>query len=203
MSLCEASKLARIGAKAPSWIGSIVKPNMEFGKLSCDDLKGKWYVLFSYPLDWTFVCPTEIISFSEASKKFKDVGCEVVGVSVDSVFSHLSWMQQPRKEGGLGEMKIPLIGDLGGKICQKFGWYLDDAGHSTRGTAIVDPDGIVKHLSQNHPDVGRNIDETLRLVKGFQHAAKHGEVCPAMWKDGDEAMKASVQGAKEYFAKHN
>ena len=194
--------MSLIGHQAPAFKGQAVLPSTEFVDLSLDQYKGKWLVLFSYPLDFTFVCPTEIIKFSETYPQFKKINCEVVGISVDSVFTHLAWMNTPRKEGGLGELQIPLIGDLGGVISKAYGFYMEDAGHDLRGTVIIDPQGIVRHVSMNHPDVGRNIEEVLRLVKGYQFAAEHGEVCPAQWQEGGDTIKPDVKKSKEYFSKH-
>jgi alkyl hydroperoxide reductase subunit AhpC len=118
---------------------------------------------------------------------------------VDSVFSHLGWVNADKKEGGLGPVAFPLVGDLGAKIGKKFGFYSCEAGHHFRGTAIIDPDGTVLHLSQNHPDVGRNVDETLRLVKGYQFARAHGQVCPAKWHEGEATIKPTPKDSKEYF----
>ena len=193
-------EIARIGQPAPDFEGEAVMPTLEFEKIKLADFKGRWLVLFSYPLDFTFVCPTEIIAFSEAYEKFKAIGCEVVGMSVDSCYTHTAWMNTPRAEGGLGEINYPIIGDLGAKIIRKYGFYLCQEGHALRGTAIIDPEGIIRHLSMNHPDVGRNIEEVLRLVKGYQFAAAHGEVCPAQWHEGEETIKPDVKKSKEYFA---
>ena len=194
--------MSLIGKPAPAFKGQAVVPSTEFVDISLEQYKGKWLVLFSYPLDFTFVCPTEIIKFSETYPEFKKINCEVVGISVDSCFTHLAWMNTPRKEGGLGELQIPLIGDLGGVISKAYGFYMEDAGHDLRGTVIIDPQGIVRHVSMNHPDVGRNIEEVLRLVKGYQFAAAHGEVCPAQWQEGGDTIKPDVKKSKEYFSKH-
>ena len=194
--------MSLIGKPAPAFKGQAVFPSTEFLDVSLDQYKGKWLVLFSYPLDFTFVCPTEIIKFSEEYEKFKKINCEVLGMSVDSCFTHLAWINTPRKEGGLGEIAYPIIGDLGGVISKKFGFYMEDAGHDLRGTVIIDPQGIVRHISMNHPDVGRNIEEVLRLVKGYQFAAEHGEVCPAQWQEGGDTIKPDVKKSKEYFSKH-
>jgi len=121
-------------------------------------------------------------------------------MSVDSCFVHNAWIGTPRKEGGLGAINYPLIGDLGGKIGKQFGFYMCDAGHDLRGTAIIDPDGKVQHISMNQPDVGRNIEEVLRLVKGYQFAREHGEVCPAQWHDGEATIKPSIKESKEFFS---
>ena len=192
-----------VGQPAPEFKGQAVFPSTEFEEVSLEKYKGKWLVLFSYPLDFTFVCPTEIIKFSEMYKKFKEIDCEVLGMSVDSCFTHLAWINTPRKEGGLGEIEYPIIGDLGGKISKKFGFYMEEAGHDLRGTVIIDPQGIIRHVSMNHPDVGRNIEEVLRLVKGYQFAAKHGEVCPAQWHEGEATIKPDVKASKEYFEHAN
>jgi len=195
-------QIARVGQPAPDFKAQAVIPSTEFVDVELSKLKGKWVILFSYPLDFTFVCPTEIIAFSEAYQKFKAIDCEVLGVSVDSCFTHLAWINTPRKDGGLGSIEYPLIGDLGGKICKSYGFYLPEEGHALRGTAIIDPQGIVRHISMNHPDVGRNIDEVLRLLKGYQFAAKHGEVCPAQWHEGEATIKPGVKESKDFF-EHN
>ncbi|EAY01083.1 thioredoxin peroxidase [Trichomonas vaginalis G3] len=193
-----------VGKPAPAFKSTAVFPDTDFKEVSLEQYKGKWLVLFSYPLDFTFVCPTEIIEFSNKYEEFKKIGCEVLGLSVDSVFTHLAWINTPRKEGGLGEIKYPLIGDLGGKIAKDYGFYMCEAGHTLRGTAIIDPEGIIRHVQMNHPDVGRNVDEILRLVKAYQFAAKHGEVCPAQWHgEGDLTIKPNPKASKEYFGKAN
>ena len=199
---CEKNECAFVGKPAPAFKGQAVFPDLDFKDVELKQYKGKWVVLFSYPLDFTFVCPTEIIAFSDAYDKFKAINCEILGLSVDSCFTHLAWIGTPRKQGGLGPMKYPLIGDLGAKISQKYGFYMPDAGITLRGTAIIDPDGVIQHISMNQPDVGRNIDEVLRLVKGYQFAREHGEVCPAQWQEGSATIKPNPKQAKEYFAKH-
>ncbi|KAH0787734.1 thioredoxin peroxidase [Histomonas meleagridis] len=195
-------ELAQVGKKAPCFKGTALNKDLDFEEITLEQYKGKWLVLFTYPLDFTFVCPTEIIAFSEAVSKFNAINCEVVGMSIDSVYCHLAWIAQPRNEGGLGSINIKLIGDLGGKISKKYGFYMCDAGHDLRGTVIIDPEGIIRHISMNHPDVGRNVDEVLRLVKGYQFAAAHGEVCPAQWQEGQDTIKPNPKESKAYFAKH-
>lgn len=194
-------EIAKVGQVAPDFKAQAVMPNLEFQEIELAQYKGKWLVLFSYPLDFTFVCPTEIIQFSEEYDQFKKIGCEVLGMSVDSVFSHLAWINTPRKEGGLGNIKYPILADLGAKIGKKYGFYMPEAGHDLRGTVIIDPNGIIRHISMNHPDVGRNIDEVLRLVKGYQYAAIHGEVCPAQWHEGADTIVPDVKKSKEFFKK--
>ncbi|KAJ3211273.1 Lanosterol synthase (Oxidosqualene--lanosterol cyclase) [Entophlyctis luteolus] len=161
--------------------------------IALSDYQGKWLVLFFYPLDFTFVCPTEIIEFSERAKEFKNLGCDVIGCSVDSKHSHLAWVNQPRKEGGLGEMKIPLLSDITKEISNAYGVLVDegtDKGLSLRGTFIIDPKQIVRHISINDLGVGRSIDETLRLVEAFQFNDKH---------EGAKTMIADPVQSKEYF----
>jgi peroxiredoxin (alkyl hydroperoxide reductase subunit C) len=199
---CQDVPAAVIGQPAPEFKGLAVLPSTEFKEISLSQYKGKWLVLFSYPLDFTFVCPTEIIAFSNAYGKFKAAGAEIVGLSVDSVYSHLAWIGTDRKQGGLGSITIPLIGDLGAKISKQYGFYMCTTGHDLRGTVIIDPDGIVQHLSYNQPDVGRNIEEVLRLVQGYQFARTHGEVCPAQWQAGADTIKPNPKDSKAFFAKH-
>ncbi|KAH0785153.1 thioredoxin peroxidase [Histomonas meleagridis] len=197
----DCSSTAVINHPSPCFKGVAVDPNLEFVDVSLCQFKGKWLVLFSYPLDFTFVCPTEVIAFSEHAKRFNDINCEVVGMSTDSVYCHLEWIGRPRNTGGLGKMNIKLIGDLGGKISKKFGFYSEEAGHDIRGTVIIDPNGIIRHLSMDNPEVGRNVEEVLRLVKAYQFAAEHGEVCPAQWEEGKDTIKPNPKDSKEFFSK--
>uniref|UniRef100_A0A8B9FAS8 Thioredoxin-dependent peroxide reductase, mitochondrial n=3 Tax=Psittacidae TaxID=9224 RepID=A0A8B9FAS8_9PSIT len=185
---------------APFFKGTAVV-NGEFKELSLDDFKGKYLVLFFYPLDFTFVCPTEIVAFSDKAKEFRDVNCEVVAVSVDSHFCHLAWINTPRKSGGLGKMNIPVLSDLSKQISRDYGVLLEGPGIALRGLFIIDPNGIVKHLSINDLPVGRSVEETLRLVKAFQFVETHGEVCPANWTPDSPTIKPTPEASKEYFEK--
>ncbi|XP_030626954.1 thioredoxin-dependent peroxide reductase, mitochondrial isoform X1 [Chanos chanos] len=187
---------------APHFKGTAVH-NGEFKEISLDDYKGKYLVLFFYPLDFTFVCPTEIISFSDKASEFHDVNCEVVGVSVDSHFTHLAWTNTPRKSGGLGQIHIPLLSDLNKQISRDYGVLLEGPGIALRGLFIIDPNGVVKHMSVNDLPVGRCVEETLRLVKAFQFVETHGEVCPASWTPESPTIKPTPEGSKEYFEKVN
>ncbi|KAJ7397373.1 hypothetical protein BTVI_136127 [Pitangus sulphuratus] len=180
-SLRGAARLApAVTQHAPFFKGTAVV-NGEFKELSLDDFKGKYLVLFFYPLDFTFVCPTEIVAFSNKANEFRDVNCEVVAVSVDSHFCHLAWINTPRKSGGLGKMNIPVLSDLTKQISRDYGVLLEGPGIALRGLFIIDPNGVIKHLSVNDLPVGRSVEETLRLVKAFQFVETHGEVCPANW----------------------
>jgi len=157
--------------------------------------------VFFYPLDFTFVCPTEIIAFSDRVKEFRSLDTEVVAVSVDSQFSHLAWTQQPRSDGGLGKMDIPLVADLTKRISSDYGVLKKEDGIAFRGLFIIDPEQNVRQITINDLPIGRSVDETLRLLKALQHHAKHGEVCPADWQEGKEAMKGDPKGSKSYFKK--
>ncbi|KAG9275519.1 thioredoxin-dependent peroxide reductase, mitochondrial [Astyanax mexicanus] len=187
---------------APHFKGTAVH-NGEFKDISLDDYKGKYLVLFFYPLDFTFVCPTEIISFSDKASEFHDINCAVVGVSVDSHFTHLAWTNTPRKSGGLGKINIPLLADLNKQVSRDYGVLLEGPGIALRGLFIIDPNGVIKHMSVNDLPVGRSVEETLRLVKAFQFVESHGEVCPASWTPKSPTIKPTPQGSKEYFEKVN
>jgi alkyl hydroperoxide reductase subunit AhpC len=163
----------------------------DFRKINIQDYQGKYVVLFFYPLDFTFVCPTEIIAFNNKANEFRQLGCELLAVSVDSKFSHMEYTLKSRKDGGLGEMDIPLVSDINKTISRDYGCLCedgDDVGVSYRATYIIDPKGIVRHSSINDLPVGRNPDEYLRLVKAFQFVDTHGEVCPANWQPGEKTM---------------
>ena len=169
---------------APAFSGPAVQPDGSISRISLDHFKGKYLVLFYYPLDFTFVCPTEIIDFSEHAEDFAAANCALVGASCDSEFSHHAWTNLPRKAGGLGKMKIPLLADVSKKIARAYGFLVEDEaddmnGVPLRGTAIIDAAGKLRHVSVNDAPVGRSVAEVLRLVKAFQHTDAHGEVCPS------------------------
>ncbi|KPP72371.1 thioredoxin-dependent peroxide reductase, mitochondrial-like, partial [Scleropages formosus] len=193
---------ATVTQRAPQFRGTAVH-NGEFREITLDDFKGKYLVLFFYPLDFTFVCPTEIISFSDKANEFHDINCEVVGVSVDSHFTHLAWTNTPRKSGGLGPIHIPLLADLNKQVSRDYGVLLEGQGIALRGLFIIDPSGVIKHMSVNDLPVGRSVEETLRLVKAFQYVETHGEVCPASWTPKSPTIKPTPEGSKEYFEKVN
>ncbi|XP_062509362.1 peroxiredoxin-2-like [Corticium candelabrum] len=194
---------AFVQREAPSFAGEAVLPNGSFGHIKLSDYRGKYVVLFFYPLDFTFVCPTEIIAFSDRVKEFRDLNCEVVGCSVDSHFSHLAWTNTPRNRGGLGKMEIPLLSDITKKISNEYGVLLEDQGISLRGLFIIDGKGILRQIIVNDLPVGRSVDEVLRLLQAYQFTDEHGEVCPAGWKPGKKTIKPGVKESQEYFAKEN
>jgi alkyl hydroperoxide reductase subunit AhpC len=174
--------------------------NGEFKTLSLDDFKGKYFVLFFYPLDFTFVCPTEIVAFNDRLADFEKINCSVAAVSIDSEYCHLAWTNTPRKDGGLGPTKLPLIADTTKSMARDYGVLIEDAGVALRGLFIIDPNGIVRQITINDLPVGRNVDEVLRLVQAFQYTDQHGEVCPANWQKGGKTMKADPAKSKEYFS---
>jgi peroxiredoxin (alkyl hydroperoxide reductase subunit C) len=154
--------------------------------------------MFFYPLDFTFVCPTEIIAFSERAKEFNDLGVEVIGVSVDSQFSHLAWRNIPRDQGGIGPIQYSLVADLDKQISRNYDVLVGDA-VALRGLFLIDKDGIVRHQVVNDLPLGRSVDEALRMVKALQFFEKNGEVCPADWKEGKRTIKPGVNESKEFF----
>lgn len=170
-----------------------------FKEIQLSDYKGKWVALFFYPLDFTFVCPTEITAFSDRVDEFKKLNCEILGCSVDSQFSHLAWANTPRKEGGLGEVHYPLLADITKKIARDYGVLVNDA-IALRGLFLISPKGKVLYSVVHDLGVGRSVDETLRVVAAFQQVEKTGEVCPANWHHGKKTMKADPVKSKEYFA---
>ncbi|XP_071447655.1 peroxiredoxin 2-like [Hetaerina americana] len=170
-----------------------------FKDISLTDYKDKYLVLFFYPLDFTFVCPTEIIAFSEKADEFKKINCEVVGVSCDSHYSHLAWINTPRKEGGLGEMNIPLLADKSMAIAKAYGVLNEESGIPFRGLFIIDGKQNLRQVTVNDLPVGRSVDEILRLVQAFQFTDEHGEVCPANWRPGSKTMVPDPKGSKDYF----
>lgn len=189
---------AKIGKPAPDFRATAVIDG-DFREITLKDYKGKYVVLFFYPLDFTFVCPTEIISFSDRVEEFRQINCEILACSTDSHFSHLAWVNTSRKQGGLGKMNIPLIADKNMDISTKYGVLKEDEGIAFRGLFIIDPRGTLRQITINDLPVGRSVDETLRLVQAFQFTDKHGEVCPANWKPGKKTINPDVSKSKEYF----
>lgn len=190
---------AQVQKEAPDFKATAVV-NEEFKEVKLSDYRGKYVVLFFYPLDFTFVCPTEIVAFSDRIKDFHDRGAEVLGVSIDSQFSHLAWIQTPRATGGLGGLSYPLVADLTKKISADYGVLLD-GGIALRGTFVIDQKGIVRAITIHDLPLGRSVDEALRVLDALQHFEKHGEVCPAGWTKGAATIKPGVKESKAYFEK--
>lgn len=192
----------RIGYPAPDFTAEAVLPDKSFGKISLADYRGKWVVLFFYPLDFTFVCPTEIVAFSEAQAHFSTINTVVLGASVDSVYAHLAWINTPRKSGGLGQLHIPLLQDVTRQLATSYGVLHMDSGHTNRGLFIIDPNGNLRHITMNDPPVGRNSQEIIRLVEAYQFVEEHGDVCPANWSKGKPTMKADPVQSLDYFSQN-
>lgn len=184
---------------APAFKGTAVV-NGQFKEIKLEDYLGKYVVLFFYPLDFTFVCPTEIIAFSDRNEEFKKMDTVVIACSTDSHFAHLAWINTPRKQGGLGEMQIPLLADKSMTIAKAYGVLDEETGIAFRGLFIIDGDGNLRQVTVNDLPVGRSVDETIRLVQAFQFTDEHGEVCPAGWTPGKKTIKPHVRESMNYFS---
>lgn len=193
--------MALVGKKAPDFTADAVI-NKEFKKVSLSDYAGKkWVILFFYPLDFTFVCPTEITSFSDAYEDFKNRNTEILGVSTDSIYTHLAWINTPRNEGGLGDLNYPLISDFTKEISKSYDVLLPE-GMTLRATFIIDPEGIVQFELIHSNDIGRNVAEILRSLDALQYIRKHGVVCPANWTPGKDTMVPDPEKKLEFFKKY-
>ncbi|KAK2655436.1 hypothetical protein Ddye_008488 [Dipteronia dyeriana] len=195
------SEAPLVGNKAPDFEAEAVF-DQEFINVKLSEYIGKKYViLFFYPLDFTFVCPTEITAFSDRHAEFEKINTEILGVSIDSVFSHLAWVQTDRKSGGLGDLNYPLISDVTKSISKSYGVLIPDQGIALRGLFIIDKEGVIQHSTINNLAIGRSVDETLRTLQALQYVQENpDEVCPAGWKPGEKSMKPDPKGSKEYFA---
>ena len=187
---------------APEFTAQAVMPDGSFKEVSLSDFRGQYVMLFFYPLDFTFVCPTEIIAFSDAAAEFEKRGVQLLSSSIDSHFTHLAWRNTPRAEGGLGDIQYPMLADLSKKIAEDYGVLLP-AGISLRGLFLIDKEGVVRHQLVNDLPLGRSVDEALRLVDALTFFEENGEVCPANWKQGDLTIKPSPADSREYFEKAN
>ncbi len=190
---------ALVQKEAPDFTATAVV-NEEFKQIKLSDYRGKYTVLFFYPLNFTFVCPTEIVAFSDRIEDFHKRGAEVIGASVDSQYSHLAWIQSPRSKGGLGGLKYPLVSDITKQISREYGVLLD-GGIALRGLFLIDKAGVVRHVTVNDLPIGRSVDEALRVLDALQFYETHGEVCPADWKPGAATIKPGVKESREYFQK--
>jgi len=190
--------------EAPDFTADAVMPDNSFGTIKLSSYRGKNVVLFFYPLDFTFVCPSEILAFNKRLADFKARNCEVIGVSVDSKFTHLAWKNTPVDNGGIGDIQYPLVADLKKEIATEYGVLFDKAGVALRGLFLIDTMGVVRHAVINDLPLGRSVGEALRMVDALQFVETHGDqVCPANWQEGDEAMKPTAQGVASYLAKHS
>lgn len=206
MSCCDTNYFypqVLVGQEAPDFTAAAVLgtgeivDNFNFKEAT----KGKYAVVFFYPLDFTFVCPSELIAFDHRLEDFKAKNVEVIGVSIDSQFSHFAWKNTPINKGGIGQVRYTLVADVKHEICQSFGVEAA-AGVAYRGSFLIDQNGVVRHMVVNDLPLGRNIDEMLRMVDALQFHEEHGDVCPANWSKGKEGMKASTAGVADYLANH-
>jgi peroxiredoxin 2/4 len=195
MSVC-----TLVTQEAPDFAAEAVMPDNTFGEVKLSSFKGKFVVLFFYPLDFTFVCPSEILAFNKKLGDFKTRNCEVIGVSVDSKFTHLAWKNTPVENGGIGDIQYPLVQDLNKSIARSYGILFNDA-VALRGLFLIDPRGIVRHAVINDLPLGRSVTEALRMVDALQFVETHGDqVCPADWQEGEAAMKPTAEGVASYLA---
>ena len=193
-----------VGRKAPDFTANAVLGDgtiVDNFSLS-ETIKGKYAVIFFYPLDFTFVCPSELIAFDHRLKEFKQRGVEVIGVSIDSHFTHNAWRNTPVNEGGIGHVDYPLVADINHGICQAYDVEHPQAAVAYRASFLIDKEGMVRHQVVNDLPLGRNIDEMLRMIDALQFTEEHGEVCPAGWNKGDKGMKADPKGVAEYLAEN-
>ena len=188
--------------EAPDFTAQAVLPDNSFAELTLSKYRGKYVVLFFYPLDFTFVCPSEILAFNKRVAEFKEKNCEVIGVSVDSRFTHLAWKNTPVENGGIGNVQYALVEDLNKNIARSYGILLNDS-VALRGLFLIDTKGVVRHSVINDLPLGRSVGEALRMLDALQFVETHGgEVCPANWQEGADSMKASKAGVADYLAKH-
>ncbi|KAL4438125.1 hypothetical protein ABPG74_016904 [Tetrahymena malaccensis] len=213
VALCEESlakyqfipKVTQPRQKAPFFSAIAVQPNGKFETVSLNQYAGKYLVVVFYPFDFTYVCPTELIAFSDAIDQFKAINADVIAISTDSHFTHLAWIKTPRTEGGVGNLKIPLVADISKKISKAYGVLVEDEldelyGAALRGLFIIDGKGTIRTVQINDAPVGRSVEETLRLIKAFQHTDTHGEVCPANWQPGQKTIIPDQEQKIKYFS---
>jgi len=194
--------MSLVTKKAPDFTAKAVMADNSFQEISLSDYQGRYVILFFYPLDFTFVCPTEIIAFDRHLAEFEKLDCQVIGVSVDSEFSHWAWKNTPVEKGGIGNVQYPLVADITKKISKDYKVLLKDTGVALRGLFLIDKEGVVRHEVVNDLGLGRSVEEALRVLKALRHLEEYGEVCPADWHEGEEAMKPTADGVAEYLAEH-
>lgn len=188
--------------EAPDFTAQSVLADNSIEELTLSSFRGKYVVLFFYPLDFTFVCPSEILAFDRALAKFKAKNAEVIGVSVDSQYTHYAWRNTAPSQGGIGQIGFPLVADLDKSISREYDVLFDES-VALRGLFLIDKGGIVRHQLVNDLPLGRNVDEALRILDALQFTEEHGDVCPANWKDGEEGMKPTADGVAEYLSTHS
>ena len=189
-----------VGKKAPSFSVKAVIKDSIVDKFNLDSYLGRNVLFFFYPLDFTFVCPTELHAFQERLQDFRDRNTEVVGCSVDSPHSHYAWLHTPKSQGGIQGIEYPLVSDLNKQISRDYGVLIEEQGIAYRGLFLIDKEGVVRHALVNDLPLGRSVDEAIRIVDALNYFEVHGEVCPANWQTGQRSMKATQDGLKSYFA---
>jgi peroxiredoxin 2/4 len=191
-----------VAKPAPDFTATAVMPDNSFkDDFKLSDYRGKYVVLFFWPLDFTFVCPSEVLAFDKALPKFKAKNTEIIGVSIDSQYTHYAWRATPVEQGGIGPVQFPLVADLTKQISRDYGVLFDDA-VALRGLFLLDKSGIVRHALVNDLPLGRNVNEALRMVDALQFHEEHGDVCPANWQEGDDGMVPTAAGVADYLTKH-
>ncbi len=191
-----------VAKPAPDFTATAVMPDSSFkADFKLSDYRGKYVVLFFWPLDFTFVCPSEVLAFDKALPKFRAKNTEIIGVSIDSQYTHYAWRTTPVEQGGIGPVQFPLVADLTKQISRDYGVLFDDA-VALRGLFLLDKSGVVRHALVNDLPLGRNVNEALRMVDALQFHEEHGDVCPANWQEGDEGMTPTAEGVASYLAKH-
>ncbi|MBT3223107.1 MAG: peroxiredoxin [Proteobacteria bacterium] len=193
--------MSLVTQEAPLFSAQAVLPENNIAELKLESFRGKYVVLFFYPLDFTFVCPSEIIAFDKAIDRFRERNAELIGVSIDSQFTHLAWKNTPRNEGGIGNIRFPLVADLDKSIARSYGVLLNDS-VALRGLFLIDKEGIVRHSVINDLSLGRNVEEALRILTALQFTEEHGEVCPANWQEGEDAMVPTAEGVATWLSEH-
>ncbi len=189
-----------VGRKAPDFdVAAVVNGSQFVDSCKLSDFSGKYVVLFFYPLDFTFVCPTELHAFQEKLEEFRSRNVELIGCSVDSKFSHYAWLNTPKNQGGIEGVTYTLLSDLNKTVSADYDVLIEGAGIALRGLFLIDKEGVVQHQVVNNLPLGRNVDEALRLVDALQFTEECGEVCPANWHKGDKSMRPDEEGLKEFF----
>lgn len=178
--------------------------NGQFRKYKLSDYRKKWVILLFYPLDFTFVCPTEVLNFSAAAEPFAKLNCQIFGISVDSIYVHKAWVDTKQEDGGLGgSLNYPLLSDLNKVTARDYGILMEDEGVALRGLFLISPEGVIMHATINSLSVGRSVTEAMRVMKAFQFvSSQEGQVCPADWEEGKDAMTANSDGMKKYLTSH-
>jgi len=187
--------------KAPDFAATAVLADNSFEEIRLSDYRGKYTLLFFYPLDFTFVCPSEILAFNRKVEEFNKKDCQLIGISVDSHFTHLAWKETEIDKGGIGNVRYPLVSDIKKEIARAYGVLHDDS-VALRGLFLIDKEGVVRHAVVNDLPLGRNVDEALRMLDALRFTEEHGDVCPANWREGEDAMKPTAEGVAEYLARH-